>query len=400
MKNKSLILICVLLITLSACDKALDDSSPSSSKIGVFIDSPVENLGYSFELDIFFTNSDGEFNYEDGGTITFSIGAITFPAVLAESVITPLNLAGSESVTNQEATNIARLLLSLDTDGNPDNGISISSLAHGIAYQDVDFNVDASTFEKNEVITMLVNSSGSVNNFLVSVAKAQAHLGESMQAIANPSEVGVWRSTNGAAFSYLALFSNNTFLYAENDLNTESEEENGLEVGTYSYDLKSGNITFNIVYDDNDPGRDSGIGDIGSPVNIKAELSNGNSKLLLADGALNLKSVGFSSSSIVGVWRTISGTEFNYLILFSDNTFLYAENDLDVNSDAENGLELGTYIYDSNSGAISFNIVYDDNDPGNDSGIGNIGSPVNTEVVLSNSNSTLSLAGLIFTKGL
>jgi len=292
------------------------------------------------------------------------------------------------------------LFLSLDTDGNPDNGISISPAAGELAYQDVDFNLDASTFENNDVIVVLVNSSGSGNTQMVTVANAQAHLEESMFAIANPSVVGVWRSTNGATFSYLTLFPDNTFLYAENDVSVESEEENGLEVGTYAFDSNSGNITFNIVYDDNDPGNDSGVGDIGSPVSIDAELSNGNSKLSLADGALNLNSVGLSSSSIVGVWRIINGAAFNYLVLFSDNTFLYAENDLDVISEAENGLETGTYMYDSNSGNISFNIIYDDNDPDNDSGIGNIGSPVSTEVVLSNSNSTLSIAGLVFTKGL
>ena len=398
MKNKNFSLMFMLLITLSACDK--DESSPILSKTGVFIDSSVENLRYDIAAGSFFTNSDGEFNYQDGETITFSIGAITFPTVLAKSVITPLYLAGTNSATDQQATNIARLLLSLDIDGNPDNGISISPAAEALAYQEVDFNVDASSFENNEVIMILVTSSGSPNNFLVSVAEAQAHLGESMLAIANPSIVGVWRSTNGTAFNYLTLFSDNTFLYAENDLGVETAEENGLEAGTYAYDSNSGNITFNVVYDDNDPGNDSGVGDIGNPVSIKAELSNGNSKLSLADGSLNLNSVGFSTSSIVGVWREINGAAFNYLLLFSDNTFLYAENDLDVISDKENGLEVGTYTYDSNSGIINFNIVYDDNDPDNDSGIGNIGSQVSSETVLSNSNSTLSLAGLIFTKGL
>ena len=32
------------------------------------------------------------------------------------------------------------------------------------------------------------------------------------------SVVGVWGSENGAEFSYLTLLSNNTFIYAENDL--------------------------------------------------------------------------------------------------------------------------------------------------------------------------------------
>jgi len=215
--------------------------------------------------------------------------------------------------------------------------------------------------------------------------------------------VGAWRIVDGAEFAYLILLSDNTFLYAENDLTVESEEENGLEAGTYVYDASTGIITFNIVYDDNAPDTESGIGNIGTPVIASAVLSNGNSKLSLANGtgALSLNYVGLTSSPIVGVWQLINGAEFAYLVLFSDNTFMYGENDLTVESEEENGLEAGTYVYDSNTGNITFYIVYDDNtNPYGSSGIGSIGTPATTSAVLSNENNSLTIAGFVLSRGL
>jgi hypothetical protein len=213
-----------------------------------------------------------------------------------------------------------------------------------------------------------------------------------------PSVVGVWSIVNGEEFSYLTLLSNNTFIYAENDLTIQSDKENGLEVGTYS--SNEDDIIFNVVYDDNAPGEDSGIGNIGTAVSLKVAISN--SKLSLDDGELvfNFENLSDSISKVIGVWSIVNGTEFSYLTLLKNNKFLYAENDLTVQSAKENGVEVGTYSYDAIKNQITFNIVYDDNDPGNDSGVGDIGTPVINSVTLSNSNNTLTMAGLEFSKAL
>ncbi|WP_157359319.1 hypothetical protein [Wenyingzhuangia fucanilytica] len=215
------------------------------------------------------------------------------------------------------------------------------------------------------------------------------------------SVVGVWAIKNGVEFSYLTLLSNNTFMYAENDADIESEAENGLELGTYSYNSDKEQITFNIVYDDNDPGNESGIGDAGTPAIFEASVLESGAKLSLLNGELIFNKKEFTDSSpITGVWGVENGTEFSYLTLLSDNTFLYGENDLDTTSDLENGIEVGTYVYNSTNGTITFTIVYDDNDSGNDSGIGDIGTDSTIDVVLSNGNNTLTISGLVLTKAL
>lgn len=83
---------------------------------------------------------------------------------------------------------------------------------------------------------------------------------------------------------------NNTFVYAENDLAAVAPE-NGLEVGTYTYNAGTGAITFNIDYDDNDPGNGSGVGDIGISVTTGSTLSNGSNTLSILGGALVLTKI-------------------------------------------------------------------------------------------------------------
>ena len=205
-----------------------------------------------------------------------------------------------------------------------------------------------------------------------------------------PTVAGVWRATNGAGFNYLSLYENNTFVYAENDL-TAPPGDNGVEKGTYTYDGTK--ITFNITYDRNGPGQNSGIGEIGTLNVYPATLSNNSNTLTLTDAGgqlVFLSRAAFNPTSIVGSWRTVSGAKFSYLILFNDNTFMYAEND-PAAPPGDNGLEAGTYTYDGTN--ITFNITYDDNGPGQNSGVGNIGTPKVSAATLSNNGNTLTVFG-------
>ncbi|WP_068419235.1 hypothetical protein [Roseivirga echinicomitans] len=215
------------------------------------------------------------------------------------------------------------------------------------------------------------------------------------------SVVGMWGTQSGEEFSYLTLLSNNTFMYAENDLSVSSSQENGLELGSYTFDSSKGEITFNIAYDDNAPGDDSGIGDIGTPVTFNASVLVGSTRLSLADGDLILDKIELiATSPVIGIWGMENGDEFYYLTLLSDNTFLFAENDLTVTSSAENGLEVGTFAYDPSKEELIFDIEYDDNAPDEDSGVGDAGASITLDAVLSNENKTLTIAGLILSKAL
>lgn len=78
-------------------------------------------------------------------------------------------------------TNIARLLQSLDSDGNPDNGIIIPDAAAATTLS-IDFNTSIADFENNPDVINLVANSGSVTTALISADAANQHLSNTIGA--------------------------------------------------------------------------------------------------------------------------------------------------------------------------------------------------------------------------
>lgn len=214
----------------------------------------------------------------------------------------------------------------------------------------------------------------------------------------NSSVLGAWRSVNGANFQYLILFTDGTFAYAENDTSV-TEPQNGLEVGTYTYDATTGGVTLNVTYDDNTTtsGASSGAGSIGTPSHDTLQVNNGVMTVTLSNGSsFSLSAVDFSTANAYqGIWR-LDGAQgagsFEYLAIFPDGTLLYAENDPRYTA-PDNGLEVGTYTLDTTTGSVAVNLSYDDNgDANNSSGIGSIGTTSQFTLGLSNSNNTLAVS--------
>ena len=122
MKNLSKLSLITTVCLLTACG-----NSDLPTKQGVFVDAPVEGLSFTTTSGLTgTTNSAGGFNYLAGDNVTFSLGSVSFPPVAASDLISPLDLVGASSANHPGAVSIARLLQSLDSDGNPDNGISIN----------------------------------------------------------------------------------------------------------------------------------------------------------------------------------------------------------------------------------------------------------------------------------
>jgi hypothetical protein len=153
---------------------------------GVFIDSPVSNISYATTTQSGKTNSAGEFQYLAGESVMFSIGGITFGPTLAKPQLSPLDLVGTNDTSDVEVVNIARLLQSLDVDGDPNtDGIAITDDAAIYAESlstpdDVDFTASATDFENQVAVINLVANSGSVTTVLIDANQAQAHLEESL----------------------------------------------------------------------------------------------------------------------------------------------------------------------------------------------------------------------------
>jgi len=171
--------ILLSLTFLSACDENGSESPAPSTNVlkGIFVDSPVANLKFLTNTQSGSTSSAGEFAYLDGEVITFSVGNIDLPSTLAKPLLTPLDLLGTTDINHSSVVNIARLLQTLDVDGNPENGIEIGSAAHSFA-RALELSVDNENFEV--AVTNLIVNSGSVNTSLVDASVAIAHLQKSL----------------------------------------------------------------------------------------------------------------------------------------------------------------------------------------------------------------------------
>jgi len=188
----SLTLTAFLLLSCSGSNTESEAPSEDDAVVeqGIFIDSPVEGMRFDTATLSGVTNDQGVFSYRPGETIVFRIDELTLPGSKAKSILTPIDL-GSDSVNSEATTiNIARLLQSLDIDGNPENGITIPETAAAVATA-IDFDVPVAEFASNVDVINLVANSGSTNGVLIDENMATEHLLSSLAALDNNESVGL-----------------------------------------------------------------------------------------------------------------------------------------------------------------------------------------------------------------
>ncbi|MCJ7603251.1 MAG: choice-of-anchor O protein [Desulfobulbaceae bacterium] len=117
---------------------------------GHFIDAPVLGLTYKSPTQDGITNETGEFRYIPKEQVDFSVGSLSLGSALGDQRISPVDLFGVSELVDPKVINIARLLQSLDADGDPQNGaIQITEPVRGCldsalgGATTVDFGIDA-----------------------------------------------------------------------------------------------------------------------------------------------------------------------------------------------------------------------------------------------------------------
>ena len=116
---------------------------PGTVVTGVFRDSTVVGLGYRSGSHTGVTDSRGEFSYEVGQSITFFVGGVSLGTVsVPKALMTPVDLVANGTGTSTYVVNVVRFLMLLDQDGDPSNGVQISSAvtAAAASWPAVDFN--------------------------------------------------------------------------------------------------------------------------------------------------------------------------------------------------------------------------------------------------------------------
>ncbi len=164
--------------------------TPENVQQGRFLDGPVEGLQYdSPSWTDGITEADGTYLYQAGETVTFFIGNVRLGTSWTKEIITPLDLVpGAENTTNPVVINISQFLQSLDLDGNPGNGILITSDMREILQE---FVVDFThpDFEDNPDVQRMFDKLNEMEIYgeeergLISAEDAQIHLEETLAVI-------------------------------------------------------------------------------------------------------------------------------------------------------------------------------------------------------------------------
>jgi YD repeat-containing protein len=139
---------------------------------GQFIDSEVFGLRYETDSQAGTTDVDGIFLYLAGEQVRFYVGEYLLGEVAAKEIVTPFDLAGIEPLTGAElaqalAANgkglafnkmlgIAGLLQTIDSDNNPDNGISITPEVAALFTADSLLGSDGKPLPADELNSSLV----------------------------------------------------------------------------------------------------------------------------------------------------------------------------------------------------------------------------------------------------
>ena len=214
--SRNLLAISTVLVLISFLSLGCGGSSGSSTDgagnssgtlQGTFIDSPVQGLDYYSATHSGITDEDGHFMYEEGEMMTFSIGDVVLGQAMAREVMTPIDFLDSSEMphdlTNPVVMNMGRFLQSLDTDGDPENGIMLSQdVREEVSGRMIDFHQSIADFENDPDVTAcfdVLNGLDVPHNGmmwgLVSVENARHHMTDHMGAYIENSGMGTGTGT-------------------------------------------------------------------------------------------------------------------------------------------------------------------------------------------------------------
>jgi len=142
------------------------------------------------------TGTKGEFTCKTGDTVTFKVGGLTLGKAPCQRVVTSQTLAATEKAgsvttnlptipkTDPKVINRERLLLTLDNDGDPTNGIVLPKTTEqqNITSTNIDF-ANTSNFENKATTEILPKLSTTRNTSLKTITEAETHIKTELQKL-------------------------------------------------------------------------------------------------------------------------------------------------------------------------------------------------------------------------
>ncbi len=189
--QKWIILFSIILAFCFACDSG--GGSGDSLNKGEFLDSAVEGLNFKTDTQEGVTNKNGRFYYKDNETVNFYLGDIHLGSTVGKETVTPIDLV--PEATNEdhpEVLRICRLLISLDEDGEPENGITLTpTVVSEFEGRNINLSLslDDNPFIQDVFVTLnALDAFSDGNHDLVSSTFARSHFAATLQAIQDKEE--------------------------------------------------------------------------------------------------------------------------------------------------------------------------------------------------------------------
>jgi hypothetical protein len=359
-------------------------STATGSQTGILTDAAVQGVSYRTSSGVTgLTGPNGQYSFNPGDSVLFTLGGITLGDVRATGIISPIQLAGRD---DNRLQNLLVLFQSLDTDGNPSNGITIPAASAAAATNTVNLSQPPATFASSANTPLVtVMAAGGINRPVTTQASATAHFKEQGLALLSANVLVLYDQTTA---SMVRILPNGSYLHGQATPDSNCGGSTGVcinaligtagsELGTVAvagFSLTGFQLTSTIV-----PGSDnnlswgfSGLANGLSACDRQGFLPNGEGFLINVDGLCVAEPRGELlakapnvNTSIVGVWAMNTATSANtqHFVFLPNGKYLMVDPIGDtVNRCGGAGVEFGSYSWNSTTGQLTIsNVTYDTN---------------------------------------
>ncbi len=194
------LLIFGLILTSCGGGGGGDGDLGQTTTTGYFKDSNTAGLTYQSGGINGLTEADGKFTCETGNTVTFSVGGVVLGTASCGPIVTPIDLVASGSIDNSTVLNIVRFLMMLDDDGDPENGITISTAVQTAASDWA--QVDFTTTDLVSALLVIMTELGDTY-VLPDPVEAQSHLEPTVRCAYAGGFIGTYNGDDNGYFGVI-----------------------------------------------------------------------------------------------------------------------------------------------------------------------------------------------------
>lgn len=310
--------VTILGLLLTACNGSNSNPTTANTATGQFKDSNVAGLAYKSGSQSGTTNAKGEFTYEVGKPVTFSIGGLEFGSATGQAIVTPADLVDENDKNNSKATNIARVLQMLDEDGDPDNGISIveASIKNAENWNKYDLHKTEADFEEDlKLIQADATASGNTHK-IPSLEDTKAHLSKNMRCAYSGAYKGSYSGNDQGTFGLMVKAKDTSFYGKAFSNNPNASGYIELMSNAISADKIDKNVNFTASSKDNAFALNGSInlsGSIKGSWKDSESSDNGNFSGKRIDTNQGAKSIYRHTGKYASNSKTTNGSDFGLL---------------------------------------------------------------------------------------